>query len=139
MLGIIERTLLHGLRPAETLGRWGANEFLVLCHERTAEMLAAHARYLAGLAVTADFRWWGDRIPLSLSIGSAQAEAFAGAGNSTLSALLKQAQSDVWSSHAGHKTLEFRAGEFKPGEFKPSELDPSSSDPASQHPQTSSR
>ena len=28
------------------------------------EMLAAHAQMLAGLARTADFRWWGDRLSL---------------------------------------------------------------------------
>ena len=35
-------------------------------------MLAAHAHTLAGLARTADFRWWGDRISLTVSIGAAQ-------------------------------------------------------------------
>jgi diguanylate cyclase (GGDEF)-like protein/PAS domain S-box-containing protein len=73
MLAIVERTLLHGLRPTEILGRWGTHEFLVLCHERAAEMLEAHAHHIGGLARTADFRWWGDRISLTVSIGAAQA------------------------------------------------------------------
>jgi GGDEF domain-containing protein len=73
MLAIVERSLLHGLRPTETLGRWGDNEFLVLAHERTPEMLEAHARHLAGLTRAADFRWWGDRIALTISIGAVQA------------------------------------------------------------------
>jgi len=74
MLGIVERTLLHGLGHAEMLGRWGAHEFLVLCHEQTAEMLEARARHLRETASTAEFRWWGDRIAISVSIGAAQAE-----------------------------------------------------------------
>ena len=73
MLAKMEHALAHGLRPAEELGRWGDDEFLVIAHERTAEMLAAHARTLAGQARTADFRWWGDRISLTVSIGAAQA------------------------------------------------------------------
>ena len=73
MLEKIERALANGLRPAEELGRWGEDEFLVISHERTAEMLAAHAQTLAGLARTADFRWWGDRVSLTVSIGAAQA------------------------------------------------------------------
>jgi PAS domain S-box-containing protein len=73
MLAIIERSLLHGLRPSEVLGRWGTNEFLALCHERTAELLETHACHLAGLTHAADFRWWGDRINLTLSVGAAQA------------------------------------------------------------------
>jgi diguanylate cyclase (GGDEF)-like protein/PAS domain S-box-containing protein len=93
MLAIVERTLLHGLRPAEILGRWGSNEFLVLSHERTAEMLEAHARHVGSLARTADFRWWGDRVQLTMSIGAAQA-----AEADTLRNLLKRAQRGMQAS-----------------------------------------
>jgi diguanylate cyclase (GGDEF)-like protein len=93
MLAIVERTLLHGLRPAEILGRWGANEFLVLSHERASAMLAAHAHRVATLARTADFRWWGDRVSLTVSIGAAQA-----AEADTLRSLLKRAQQGMQES-----------------------------------------
>ncbi len=73
MLEKLLRALAQGLRPAEELGRWGDDEFLIISHERTPEMLAAHAQALAGLARTADFRWWGDRVSLTVSIGAAQA------------------------------------------------------------------
>jgi diguanylate cyclase (GGDEF)-like protein/PAS domain S-box-containing protein len=69
----IERTLIHGLRPSEHMGRWGEDEFLVLSHERTSALLADHAKTLAGMARTTDFRWWGDRISVTVSIGAAQA------------------------------------------------------------------
>ena len=65
MIGRVERTLTNGLRPAEELGRWGDDEFLVLSHEPSANSLAAHAQVLAGLARTSDFRWWGDRLSLT--------------------------------------------------------------------------
>jgi len=93
MMSIVEKTLLHALRPTEILGRWGLNEFLVISHERTAEMLHAHGRYLAGLTRTADFRWWGDRVSLTVSIGVAQAET-----GENLSCLLKSAQKAMVSS-----------------------------------------
>jgi diguanylate cyclase (GGDEF)-like protein/PAS domain S-box-containing protein len=97
MLGKVGRALAHGLRPSEELIRWGDDEFLVLSHERTAEMLAAHAQALAGLARTADFRWWGDRKSLTVSIGAAQAEL-----DGTLAGLLEKAKSAMSSSfHAG--------------------------------------
>jgi diguanylate cyclase (GGDEF)-like protein/PAS domain S-box-containing protein len=93
----VERALSNGLRPSEELGRWGDDEFLVISHERTAEMLAAHAQLLAGLARTADFRWWGDRVSLSVSIGAAQARS-----SETLAELLERAQSAMQASiHAG--------------------------------------
>ena len=71
MLDKVRHALVQGMRPAEELGRWGADEFLIVAHERTAEMLQAHAQTLAGLTRTADFRWWGDRVSLTVSIGAA--------------------------------------------------------------------
>jgi PAS domain S-box-containing protein len=97
MLTIVERTLVHGLRPAEVLGRWGSHEFLVLCHERSLDMLRAHGQHLAALVHTADFRWWGDRVELTASFGLAQAgelqvnDSHLGHAE-TLSALLRRAQ-----------------------------------------------
>jgi diguanylate cyclase (GGDEF)-like protein/PAS domain S-box-containing protein len=73
MLEKVQRALAQGLRPGEELGRWGEDEFLIISYERTPEMLAAHAQALAGMARTADFRWWGDRISVTVSIGAAQA------------------------------------------------------------------
>ncbi len=97
MLEKVERTLANGLRPAEEIGRWGDDEFLVLSHERTAATLAAHAQVLAGLARTADFRWWGDRVSLTVSIGAAQAEP-----TEKLAQLLERAQGAMLASvHAG--------------------------------------
>jgi diguanylate cyclase (GGDEF)-like protein/PAS domain S-box-containing protein len=97
MLERVERTLADALRPSEELGRWGDDEFLVLAHERNVNALAAHAQVLAGRARTTDFRWWGDRISLTVSIGAAQAEPREG-----LVQLLERAQSAMYSSiHAG--------------------------------------
>lgn len=73
MLDVIERVLALGLHPNEFIGRWEESEFLIISHERTAEQLASHAFTLVGLARTADFRWWGDRISVTVSIGDAQA------------------------------------------------------------------
>ena len=97
MLHKVEHALVQGLRPGEYLGRWGEDEFLLISHERTAAMLAGHAQALAGLARTADFRWWGDRVSLTVSIGAAQAES-----GSSLANLLERAKAAMLSSfHAG--------------------------------------
>ncbi len=89
----VERALVQGLRPAEHLGRWGEDEYLVISHERTPALLAEHAQTLAGLARTAEFRWWGDRISLTVSIGAAQAEK-----TKSLNDLLEQAKAAMLSS-----------------------------------------
>jgi diguanylate cyclase (GGDEF)-like protein/PAS domain S-box-containing protein len=90
MLAIVERTLSHALRPAEILGQWGGHEFLVLSHERTPALLLLHARHVCELAHSADFRWWGDRVPLTVSIGCAQAGS-----DEKLSGLLLRAQESM--------------------------------------------
>ncbi len=95
MLEKVRHALAQGLRPADEMSRWGDDEFLVLAHERSAEMLAAHARTLAGMARTADFRWWGDRVSLTVSIGAAQAD---GNHAETLAQLIERARAAMISS-----------------------------------------
>lgn len=89
----MERTLAGGLKPSEEIGRWGDDEFLILSHERNAAMLACHAQVLAGLARTTDFRWWGDRVSLTVSIGAAHAEH-----HEKLSEFLERAQTAMLAS-----------------------------------------
>ena len=55
------------------------------------------SQMLAGLARTADFRWWGDRVSLTVSIGAAQAESAY-----SLIDLLERAKAAMFSSfHLG--------------------------------------
>jgi PAS domain S-box-containing protein/diguanylate cyclase (GGDEF)-like protein len=97
MMEKMEKALACGLKPADEIGRWGDDEFLVLSHEHNAAMLADHAQVLAGMARTTDFRWWGDRISLTVSIGAAQAQL-----GEALSELLQRSQSAMQESiHAG--------------------------------------
>jgi len=91
----VRHALAAGLRPSELIGRWGEDEFLVVAHERTAQMLAAHAQNLAGLARTADFRWWGDRVSITVSIGAAQADC---GQDETLAQLLERTRKAMIAS-----------------------------------------
>lgn len=93
MLLKVERAMANGLRSGEELGRWGKDELLAICYARTTEMLAEHGQTLAGLARTADFRWWGDRISITVSIGAAQVE-----DNEALADLLDRAQKAMETS-----------------------------------------
>jgi diguanylate cyclase (GGDEF)-like protein/PAS domain S-box-containing protein len=95
MLEKVRHALAQSLRPAEEMGRWGGNGFLIVAHERSADMLAAHAQMLAGRARTADFRWWGDRISITASIGAAQAGSDA---TETLIQLLNRAREAMQAS-----------------------------------------
>jgi len=107
MLRTVEHRLSQGLRPSEVIGRWGSDEFLVLSHERNAQMLTEHGDHLAGLTRTADFRWWGDRVSLTASIGAAQA-----AEGDTLSRLMLEAQQAMHASlYAGGNHVAQAKGE----------------------------
>jgi len=106
MIGKMQKALAQGLRPAEKMGRWGDDEFLIISHERTPEMLAAHAQTMAGYARIADFRWWGDKVSLTVSIGAAQADQ-----NVSLVDLLGQAKAAMLSSfHAGGNQITNASG-----------------------------
>jgi diguanylate cyclase (GGDEF)-like protein len=94
MLEKVKHAISNGLRPGEALGRWGDNEFLAISHETTRERLAEHARTLAGLARTADFRWWGDRVSLTVSIGAARVEP-----EGSLAELLQAAKAAMIASY----------------------------------------
>jgi diguanylate cyclase len=97
MLEKMEHSFVDGLKPAEEIGRWGDDEFLILSHERNLALLLAHTKKLAGMARTTDFRWWGDRVTLTVSAGVAWAEP-----GERLSELLDRAQvAMVASIHAG--------------------------------------
>jgi diguanylate cyclase (GGDEF)-like protein len=105
MLRTVEQTLVRQMKPAEIIGRWGDNEFLVLAHERTAELLLEHAHRLGGLARTADFRWWGDRVGLTVSVGASQAIE-----GDTLQSLLNRARQAMRASEyaGGNRVTESR-------------------------------
>jgi diguanylate cyclase (GGDEF)-like protein len=107
MLRIVEQTLMRGLRPGEILGRWGDDEFLVLSHERTAALLCEHAHQVAGLARTADFRWWGDRVSLTVSVGISLAS-----DTESLQQLMSRAQKSMQASmYAGGNRVTHVKGE----------------------------
>jgi diguanylate cyclase (GGDEF)-like protein/PAS domain S-box-containing protein len=108
MLDKVRRALGQGLRPGEQMGRWGDDEFLVVAHERSAEMLAAHAQTLTGLARTADFRWWGDRISITVSTGAAQISVAPGV---TLARLLARARDAMQASNQAGGNRATLAGE----------------------------
>jgi diguanylate cyclase (GGDEF)-like protein/PAS domain S-box-containing protein len=97
MLENVERTLANHLRDGDEIGRWGDGEFLVLSHEPVGEALANYGQVLAGMARTADIRWWGDRLSITVSIGAAEAES--GEGLAELSGRAQDAMEA--SVHAG--------------------------------------
>lgn len=97
MLDAVERTLANSLLSGEELGSWSGGEFLLVARAGIGDGLARRAQALAGLARTTDFRWWGDRISVTVSIGVAAVE-----DGEPLPELLKRArQAMVDSTYSG--------------------------------------
>lgn len=119
MLAKVRHALAQGMRPADEIGRWGEDEFLIVSHERTAEMLAAHAQKLAGLARTADFRWWGDRVSITVSIGAAH---WLCGSSETLAQLLERARKAMETSTCTGGNLVTAASPVQEAELAESEM-----------------
>lgn len=87
MLECVQRTLTNALHAGYEMGRWDDDEFLVMANEPDEAILANRGCVLAGIARTADFGWWGDRLTLTVSMGAATARP-----GDILSGLLERAR-----------------------------------------------
>jgi PAS domain S-box-containing protein len=97
MLECVERTLANATQAGYEIGRWGDDEFLVMSDEGDEPIVTNRGQVLAGVARTADFCWWGDRLTLTVSVGAAVAEPGEG-----LFAFLERARLAMrWSVQAG--------------------------------------
>jgi diguanylate cyclase (GGDEF)-like protein/PAS domain S-box-containing protein len=72
LLRIIGQTLEHSLRPTDSIGRWQENEFLAILQECTSAEARKTADRLRKMTATAKIEWWGDLLPVTLSIGGSE-------------------------------------------------------------------
>jgi diguanylate cyclase (GGDEF)-like protein/PAS domain S-box-containing protein len=69
----VGQTLELSLRPTDSVGRWQENEFLAILQECTGEEARKTAERLRKMAAMAKIEWWGDVLPITLSIGATEA------------------------------------------------------------------
>jgi diguanylate cyclase (GGDEF)-like protein/PAS domain S-box-containing protein len=69
----VGQTLELSLRPTDSVGRWQENEFLAILQECTSEEARKTAERLRKMAAMAKIEWWGDVLPITLSIGATEA------------------------------------------------------------------
>ncbi len=72
LLRIVGQTLEHSLRPTDSIGRWQENEFLAILQECTAAEARKTAERLRRMVAGAKIEWWGDLLPITLSIGGTE-------------------------------------------------------------------
>lgn len=74
VLRAIAARMQRGLRSSDRLGRWGGDEFLVVCPEVSRPATHAVAEKLVGLAI-APVDWRGEAVRVTVSVGWAAATA----------------------------------------------------------------
>jgi diguanylate cyclase (GGDEF)-like protein/PAS domain S-box-containing protein len=73
ILRVIAHAIENSVRPADLLGRWSENQFMVVlegCKEGMVERAGNRIRRMIG---DSQFEWWGDTFPVEASLGGADA------------------------------------------------------------------
>ncbi|MGA2810895.1 MAG: diguanylate cyclase [Candidatus Acidiferrum sp.] len=89
----VGQTLELSLRPTDSVGRWQENEFLAILQECTSEEARKTAERLRKMAAMAKIEWWGDVLPITLSIGATEARK-----GDTLDGVLGRAEAQLQES-----------------------------------------
>jgi len=71
---VVGQTLENSLRPTDFLGRWQENHFLAVLTECNEWEIARAADRLRRMASASKIEWWGDFIPVTISLGATSAK-----------------------------------------------------------------
>jgi diguanylate cyclase (GGDEF)-like protein/PAS domain S-box-containing protein len=71
VLRVVGQTLETSLRPTDFLGRWRENQFLAILTECNGSEIARAAERLRRMVGASKIAWWGDRLPVTISLGGA--------------------------------------------------------------------
>jgi diguanylate cyclase (GGDEF)-like protein/PAS domain S-box-containing protein len=69
ILRTVGHTLENSLRPTDFLGRWQDNQFLALLNECNDAEIGRAAERLKRTVSTSKIEWWGDPLPVTMSVG----------------------------------------------------------------------
>ncbi len=75
VLRVTGQTLETGLRPTDFLGRWQENEFLAIVVECNRTEIPRVGERLRKMISGAKITWWGDSLPVTISMGATGAKA----------------------------------------------------------------
>jgi len=93
ILQVVAQTMKSAFRPADFVGRWADDQFLVIlvnCRDHGVEKTWERVRKMV---TCAGLRWWSDELSVTTSVGFATAQE-----GDTIDSLLKRAQSSLQRS-----------------------------------------
>ena len=74
ILRVVGQTLENTVRPTDYLGRWQSNQFLAILTECSATEITCASERLRRMVSGSKIAWWGDRLPVTISVGGAAAK-----------------------------------------------------------------
>ena len=73
VLNVVANTMQNTIRPGDCLGAWSSSRLILVLTAASAESLDRTAERLRGLVSCSNVVWWGDRVPVSVSVGGTMA------------------------------------------------------------------
>src|SRR5882757_5556475 len=74
VLRVVGQTLENSLRPTDFLGRWQENQFLAIMAECSGTEISSASERLRRMVGASQISWWGDRLPVTISLGGTAAK-----------------------------------------------------------------
>jgi diguanylate cyclase (GGDEF)-like protein/PAS domain S-box-containing protein len=93
VLRVVGQTLENTLRPTDFIGRWQENQFLAILTECPATDIARASERLRRMVSGSKIAWWGDSLPVTISVGGTPAKP-----DDTVEAMLLRAESALQNS-----------------------------------------
>ena len=102
VLRIAGQTLQNSLRPTDHLGRWQENEFLAIVAECNRNEITKVGERLRKMMSRAKVVWWGDSLPVTISMGATQVKP-----EDTTVEMMRRAEGALFESIAqgGNRTV----------------------------------
>ena len=69
ILRVVGQTLENTVRPTDYLGRWQSNQFLAILTECSGNEIERASERLRRMVNASKVAWWGDRVPVTISVG----------------------------------------------------------------------
>jgi len=87
LLSVVAQMLGNSFRPGDFVGRWGADEFLVILKSCTTAGVKSVYERIRSTIGAAEIRWWGELLSVPLSLGYTSVEV-----EDTIDSLLQRAE-----------------------------------------------
>ena len=102
VLRVSGQTLQNSLRPTDHLGRWQENEFLAIVAECNRTEILRVGERLRKTISRAKITWWGDSLPVTISMGATQVR-----GEDSAAEMMARAEGALFESIAqgGNRTV----------------------------------